>query len=81
MMAVAEIMPRDVAVISHETIMRAARMMDELGVVRFPSALAGALSASFSDRDIIVCSPSCGQAPDATPVGGDDGGYPPRLRG
>ncbi|MBI1891687.1 MAG: CBS domain-containing protein [Burkholderiales bacterium] len=69
MQNISEIMTRDVMTISpHETIRRAAQLMDDLNVGAIPVCDAGRLIGIVTDRDITVRATSVGEGPDETEV-------------
>jgi CBS domain-containing protein len=69
MQRIAEIMTRDVrAVAPHETIRRAAQMMDELNIGALPVCDGDQLVGMVTDRDITVRATSVGMTPDDSRV-------------
>jgi CBS domain-containing protein len=69
MQRIAEVMTRDVRSISpHETVRRAAQMMDELNVGALPVCDGRRLIGMVTDRDITVRAVAAGQAPDVAHV-------------
>ena len=69
MQRIAEVMTRDVQSVSpHETIRRAAQLMDELNVGSLPVCDGQKLVGMVTDRDITVRAVAAGQAPDAAHV-------------
>lgn len=69
MQRIAEVMTRDVQSVSpHETIRRAAQLMDELNVGALPVCDGQKLVGMVTDRDITVRAVAAGQAPDAAHV-------------
>jgi CBS domain-containing protein len=70
MQTIQDVMTRDVQSISpHETIQRAAQMMDELNVGAIPVLDGQKLVGMITDRDITVRATAAGQAPGSTRVG------------
>ena len=68
-MRIAEVMTRDVAVIPpHETIRRAAEMMDELNVGSIPVCDGERLVGIITDRDITIRATAAGKNPNQTKV-------------
>ncbi|HVL76292.1 MAG TPA: CBS domain-containing protein [Noviherbaspirillum sp.] len=69
MQTVSQLMTRNVQVVSpHETIRRAAQMMDELNVGALPVCDGERLVGMITDRDITVRATSAGMAPDEAHV-------------
>jgi CBS domain-containing protein len=69
MQLISEIMTRDVTTISpHESIQRAAQMMDELNVGAIPVCEGERLIGMVTDRDITVRATSAGESPEDTKV-------------
>ncbi|MDB5796944.1 MAG: hypothetical protein JWP36_846 [Paucimonas sp.] len=69
MQKVSEVMTRDVRCITpHETVRRAAQMMDELNVGALPVCESDRLVGMVTDRDITVRATAAGLGPDSTRV-------------
>lgn len=69
MQRIAEVMTRDVRSIApHETVRRAAQMMDELNVGSLPVCDGDKLIGMVTDRDITVRATAAGQGPDEAHV-------------
>lgn len=69
MQRISEIMTRNVTTVSpHDTLTRAAQMMDELNVGSLPVCDGDALVGMITDRDITVRATSAGRAPDEVRV-------------
>jgi CBS domain-containing protein len=69
MQVIQDVMTRDVQTISpHDSVRRAAQMMDDLNVGAIPVCDGHKLVGMITDRDITVRSTAAGQAPDDTPV-------------
>jgi len=69
MQRIAEVMTRDVRSVSpHETVRRAAQLMDELNVGALPVCDGQKLVGMVTDRDITVRATAAGQAPDSAHV-------------
>ena len=69
MQTIADVMTRDVQVISpQETVRRAAEMMDELNVGALPVCDGRKLVGMITDRDITVRASSVGESPERTRV-------------
>lgn len=70
MPTVAELMTTDLAVVSpHDSLQRAAQLMDEYNVGALPVCDGPRLLGLITDRDITVRATSAGLPPAATPVG------------
>jgi CBS domain-containing protein len=69
MQVIQDVMTRDVQTISpHDSVRRAAQMMDDLNVGAIPVCDGQKLVGMITDRDITVRSTAAGQAPDDTLV-------------
>jgi CBS domain-containing protein len=69
MSRISEVMTRDVRVIApHESLQRAAQIMDELNVGVLPVCEGEQLAGMATDRDIVVRAVSAGMPVDSTPV-------------
>ena len=69
MSRISEVMTRDVRVIApHESLQRAAQIMDELNVGVLPAGHGDQLEGMVTDRDIVVRAVSAGLPVDSTPV-------------
>jgi CBS domain-containing protein len=69
MSRISEVMTRDVRVIApHESLQRAAQVMDELNVGALPVCDGEKLAGMATDRDIVVRAVSAGMPVDSTPV-------------
>jgi CBS domain-containing protein len=69
MSRISEVMTRDVRVIApHESLQRAAQIMDELNVGALPAGQGDQLDGMVTDRDIVVRAVSAGLPVDSTPV-------------
>jgi CBS domain-containing protein len=69
MSRISEVMTRNVRVIApHESLQRAAQIMDELNVGALPAGQGDQLDGMVTDRDIVVRAVSAGLPVDSTPV-------------
>jgi CBS domain-containing protein len=69
MSRISEVMTRDVrAIAPHESLQRAAQIMDELNVGALPACQGDQLAGMVTDRDIVVRAVSAGLPVDSTPV-------------
>lgn len=69
MSRISEVMTRDVKVIApHESLQRAAQIMDELNVGALPAGQGDRVEGMVTDRDIVVRAVSAGLPVDSTPV-------------
>ena len=70
MQRISDVMTRDAQTIGpHESIRRAAQLMDELNVGALPVCEGQRLVGMITDRDITVRATAAGQSPDAVTVG------------